>query len=74
MKPSYSRLLIEDICLPDMGASRFQVQSDMGMLALLASMERSESQWYGLVEKAGLKVIKIWPGTPESVIEAEVPV
>jgi hypothetical protein len=34
-------------------------------------MERSESQWHSLLEAAGLKIVKIYPGIPESVIEAE---
>ena len=72
MKPGYSRLLINDIVLPDTGASRFATTSDMNMLAHLAAMERSEAQWRDLLELAGLRIIKIWQGNPESVIEAEV--
>ena len=70
MEPGYSKLIINDIVLPDQGATRFAAQSDMNMLALLAAMERSETQWRQLLEKAGLEVVKIWPGVPESVIEA----
>ncbi len=72
MKPGYSKLLINDIVLPDVGASRFATQSDINMLALLAAMERSEAQWRQLLERAGLRVTKVWQGVPESVIEAEV--
>lgn len=71
MKPGYSKLLINDIVLPDVGATRFATQSDINMMALLAAMERSEAQWRRLLERAGLQVIKIWHGTPESVIEVE---
>lgn len=71
MKRGYSKLLINDIVLPDTGATRFATISDINMLALLAAMERSEAQWRKLLEQAGLKVIKVWQGTPESVIEAE---
>ena len=72
MKSGYSRLLINDIVLPDKGAARFATQSDINMLALLAAMERSEAQWRQLLEQAGLKIMEIWQGNPESVIEAEV--
>ncbi|KAK4907421.1 hypothetical protein LTR49_023567 [Elasticomyces elasticus] len=71
MEPGYSKLIINDIVLPNQGASRFAVQSDMNMLALLASMERSDTQWHRLLASAGFEDIKIWPGTPESVIEAK---
>ena len=71
MKPGHSKVLINDIFLPDAGATRFATQSDINMLALLAASERNEAQWRLLLERAGLQVIKICPGTPESVIEAE---
>lgn len=71
MKSGHSKVLINDIVLPDSGASRFATTSDINMLALLAAMERSEAQWRKLLETAGLQVIKIWQGNPESVIEAE---
>ena len=71
MEAGHSKLIINDIVLPDQGATRFATQSDLNMLALLGAMERSESQWRQLLESAGLELVKIWPGTPESVIEAE---
>ena len=71
MNSGHSKLLIHDVVLPDKGASTFSTESDFVMLALLSAMERSESQWRTLLERAGLKIIKIWPGVPESVIEAE---
>lgn len=70
MEAGYSKLVINDIVLPDQGATRFATQSDINMMSLLASMERSESQWRRLLKGAGLEVIKIWKGSPESVIEA----
>lgn len=72
MAPGYSKILINDVVLPEKGAGRFPTQSDMTMLTLLAAMERTEAHWRTLLEKAGLKDIKIWYGDPESVIEAEV--
>ncbi len=32
----------------------------MSMMALFGSMERTEKQWVELLEKAGLRVIKVW--------------
>ena len=70
MKAGYSKVIINDIVLPDQGATRFAAQSDINMMTLLAAMERSETQWRRLLEQAGLEVIKVWPGAGESVIEA----
>ncbi len=70
MEPGYSKVLINDMVLPDVGATRYATQSDINMMALLGAMERSEDQWRRLLKLAGLEVVKIWPGVPESVIEA----
>ena len=70
MEPGYSKLCVNDIVLPDQGATRFATQSDLNMMAHLAACERSESQWRSLLQRAGLEVVKVWPGTPEGVIEA----
>ena len=72
MKPGYSKLLINDIVLPDKGATWFATISDIHMMSVLGAMERSEAQWQQMLESVGLKNIKIWLGVPESVIEAEV--
>ena len=71
MNKGYSKILISDIVLPDKGATSFPTESDIGMLSLFGSMERSTSQWQNLLERAGFKVVKIFHGLPESVIEAE---
>ena len=71
MKPGYSKVLVSDVVLPDKGATRFAAQSDIVMMCLLAGMERNETQWRQLFDRAGLKIIDIWRSTPESVIEAE---
>lgn len=71
MTPGYSKIVISDVVLPDKGAAAWPTKSDMSMLTLLAAMERSESQWKTLLERAGLKIIKIHQNVPESVVEAE---
>lgn len=71
MKAGYSKLLINDIVLPSKGATRFATQSDINMMALFTASERSAADWQRLLELAGMKIFKIWPGVPESVIEAE---
>jgi hypothetical protein len=71
MKPGYSKVLISDVVLPDKGATSWPTESDIGMMSLLSAMERNHSQWQSLLERAGLRIVKIWPGVPESVVEAE---
>lgn len=71
MKPGYSKLLINDMVLPSKGATRYATQSDINMMSLFTASERSAADWERLLGLAGLKIVKIWPGVPESVIEAE---
>ncbi|UNI20306.1 hypothetical protein JDV02_006406 [Purpureocillium takamizusanense] len=70
MAPGYSRLIINDLVLPDRGASWRQTSLDMVMMALLVSQERTESQWRALLEGAGLRMSGVWHKEGESVIEA----
>ncbi|KAI0514347.1 putative O-methyltransferase [Xylaria bambusicola] len=60
MTPGYSRLLIHEMIIPEEGASAFHAVLDMTMMAFNAAMERTERQWIELMERAGLKVVKVW--------------
>ena len=51
-----SMILIDDIVLPDLEASWKQAQKDIQMMAVVAAMERSETQWKELLVEAGLKI------------------
>ncbi|KAK2035863.1 S-adenosyl-L-methionine-dependent methyltransferase [Colletotrichum somersetense] len=76
MKPGYSKLLINENVIPSTGAYWETSALDMVMLTLFSSKERTESDWYTLLEnKAGLKIVKIWSGGKgvESLIEVELP-
>lgn len=76
MSPGYSKLLINENVVPDFGAAWPITSMDWLMMALGAVKERTEKQWRGLLQQAGLKVTGIWTyelGT-ESLIEAEVAV
>ena len=73
MRPGYSKLLINEYVVPDIGATWPITSMDWLMLALGAVKERTKKQWTTLLGQAGLKVVGIWtyePGT-ESLIEAE---
>ncbi|UPL02377.1 hypothetical protein LCI18_013311 [Fusarium solani-melongenae] len=76
MKPGYSKLLINENVIPPKGAYWETTALDMVMMTLFCSMERTEADWYNLIENlAGLKIVKIWSGGKgvESVLECELP-
>lgn len=73
MTPGYSKILINELVIPDQRASSFMTRSDMNMMAVLGSMERSEKQWRDLLGRAGLEIAKIWSkeAGSESIIELQ---
>jgi demethylsterigmatocystin 6-O-methyltransferase len=54
-----STLLIDEVVMPDQGAHWMVTQRDLTMLALFNAGERTEQQWRGLMEKAGLSLEEI---------------
>lgn len=73
MTNGYSRLLICDIAMPPVGATMFQVYSDMAMLTSLSSKDRTEEHWIRLLRSANFEIVKIWrhEGSTDCVLEAE---
>lgn len=73
MTPGYSRLLVNENCLPDVGADWQNTGQDLMMLTLVASRERTEADWRALLEGAGLRVNHIYSvaNGVESLIECE---
>jgi len=72
--PNYSRLLINEWVLPDVGCGFSEAIVDLMMMQTCDGMERTESQWHELLGKTGFKIVKIWraeEGTT-AVIEAVV--
>ena len=63
-----SVILIDDMVLPNRGASSRQMQVDLTMMAGLAAMERTEKQWYAMLDVAGLAVRQICTYDPELVV------
>ena len=66
MTPGYSKILINELVIPDENAGTFMIRSDFTMMTLLSAMERSETQWRELLGFVGLKVIEIWTAELES--------
>ena len=73
MQHGYSKLLINENVVPDVGASWWITTMDCMMMAMHAMYERTERQWRELLGSVGLRVVKIWTPNPaaESLIEAE---
>ncbi|KAK8117138.1 uncharacterized protein PG998_005419 [Apiospora kogelbergensis] len=73
LKRGYSRVLLNEIVLFEETPTLAATSMDMMMLAHFAVKERTERDWRAIIEKAGLRVVKIYslPGVAESLIEAE---
>ncbi|KAL2219261.1 o-methyltransferase [Thermoascus aurantiacus ATCC 26904] len=73
MKPGYSKLLVNENVIPDIEADWQLTALDLMMMTMVSSGERKEQQWRQLLEKAGLKILKIWSyeNGVESLIECE---
>ena len=69
----YSRVLINEIVVPDRGASWPVTAMDALVLVLGAMRERTEKDWEGILGKAGFKVVKVYTCQMgcQSLIEAE---
>ncbi|KAL4889361.1 S-adenosyl-L-methionine-dependent methyltransferase [Aspergillus ambiguus] len=74
MTPGYSRLLINENVVADMGAHWQATSLDFIMLGNFAGGERTESQWQQLLDAAGFRIMHIWTADKwsESLIECEV--
>lgn len=74
MKPGYSRLLLCENVIPNVGASTYQAMADVSMMYTFSASERTASKWTWLLAGAGLEIVKIWsdPSSSESIMEARV--
>ncbi|KAI1123504.1 S-adenosyl-L-methionine-dependent methyltransferase [Nemania abortiva] len=59
-----SRILIDEMVLPERGAPWRATQLDF-LMSCAAAAERSRDEWFALLDKAGLKILKIWKYTDE---------
>ena len=57
MTPGYSKLLIFDFVLPDVGAPLLGSLMDVNMMALLSGKERTKREWTALLDSVGLEVV-----------------
>ena len=73
MKRGYSKVLLNEIAVPERGAGWPVTSMDWLMMALGAMRERSMREWEAILGRAGLKVSKVftYEMSAESLIEAE---
>jgi hypothetical protein len=73
MIPGYSKLIIHELVLPDVGASVTQANFDMAMMTINSGMERSVHEFTQLLESAGFEITRIWNfPDKDGIVEAEV--
>ncbi|KAI1384818.1 S-adenosyl-L-methionine-dependent methyltransferase [Hypoxylon trugodes] len=72
MKKGHSYLVINDFILPEVGCELLPAMWDLLMMTVVASMERSESQWKSLLEAAGLAIEGFYqpPGDGQGIVVA----
>lgn len=73
MREGYSRLLIQDLVMPEHGASQWEATQDWLMLMGYCAHERSKKQWHAILSSAGLSIKQVYQnkgGYP--IIEAEI--
>ncbi len=66
MTPGYSMLILNEMVLPNKGASLVATERDITMMVALAATERTEQQWRDMVGKVGLTVEGVWTDAPEA--------
>ena len=68
-----SVLLIDELIIPDKGASIMATQSDITMMTVFGALERTRSDWLELLGAAGMRINEIYEYDSEmgyGVIEA----
>ncbi|KAI5860697.1 putative O-methyltransferase [Durotheca rogersii] len=74
LKPGYSRLLINEIIVPDRNAAWPATSMDQLVFVLGAMRERTQADWENMLRRAGFKIVHVYSYdmVAESLIEAEI--
>lgn len=70
-----SKILVNEVVLPDQGAHWLTTAVDMGVMTCLAARERTEQEYRDLFASVGLETTGVWkhPEGYDSVIEVTLP-
>lgn len=76
MKPGYSKILVFEVVIPRTKAYWEATAGDILMMTQLSALERTEDDWYELIEGSnlGLKISEFWKTAQsdvENLIEVE---
>lgn len=55
-----SKLIIDDVVLPEMGVPWQAANMDLLMMQNLAGVERTRAEWDALIDQAGLKIVDVF--------------
>lgn len=67
-----SKLLVDELVLPNTGVSSFGASIDLTMMAAFAAQERTEAQWQALFDSVGMNLSRKFVYNPlfyETVME-----
>ena len=67
----YSRLLLHETVLPDVGCDYAEAMVDLIMMQTCYGMERTETQWRELLGKAGFQIVKSWKADTGNIVVIE---
>lgn len=73
-KPGYSKLLINESIIPNIGVNPILSGLDLMLMGICNSKERTRDDWKNLLDAAGFRILAEYTDTTvayESVIEAE---
>lgn len=72
MTPGYSKLILNEVVLPDKGCSWQHAALDITMMTSFSGLLRTEERWHSLLTSSGLQQIIFWypPDGADGVIEA----
>jgi hypothetical protein len=70
----HSRVLLDELVVPDTGADAWVAGQDLNMMLLFGGMERTRGEWAALLDRAGLRMVEVKTYVPvrgSSIIVAE---
>lgn len=65
MTPGYSKILLNESVLPDIGYRSYSATGDINMMSVMAGKGRSRGEWVELLHSVGLEMMGIWD-SPDS--------
>ncbi len=71
MRKDYSKILINDMVIPDKDCAPWQGWLDVAVMIAASAKERTLKQWQELLGSVGLRIVEVFPLGDESLMEVE---